>query len=168
MTTRTSPRRRADATDRATTGGPGRGATETLGLALILAGGGLAVVLLIPVLLVVALAGDMAMSGIVDEPGLFVCREPACVDQAGAIVLAGLGITLTVVLVIVLAVWSRAWSMVVVAVIGTSALALVVWLALSARAAGAYDEVVVGLLVVAAAPGCLALGSVLRLKALRG
>lgn len=149
------------------TSAPRRGTAETIGLALILMGGGLAVLLLVPLILVTQLAGDMAMSGIVEGSGLFVCRDRACLDQASAIAIAGLGITFTVVVVIVLAVWSRAWSMVVVAAIGTVAAALVVWLALTARASGAYDEVVVALLVVAAAPGCLALGSVLRLWARR-
>jgi hypothetical protein len=150
-----------------TTREPSRGLAESTGLALTFVGGGLAALSLIPIALVTWFAVELAMAGITEDAGLFVCRDQACVDEAVTWALAGLGVVLTVVLLIVLAAWSRAWSMVLVAAIGTGAFTLLAWFALTARAGGAYDEVVAALLAVAAAPGCLALGSVLRLWARR-
>lgn len=146
---------------------PGRSTACIAGLVLTWIGGSIGAVLLIPVLGLVSIAGGMATAGITDDPGLFMCRAQACVDEATVWTLAGLGVAAVAVVVIVLAAWSTTRSLITAAAISSVALAGAVVVLLEAATAGAYREVIALLLVVALVPGSLALGSVLRLWARR-
>ena len=148
-------------------GTPHRSVTETTGLALILVGGGLAAMLLIPVLGLTALAWEMASSE-GTASGLFICHDQVCVREMTAWAIAGLGITALVVIVVVLAVWSSVPSLVAAALLSSAAFLMLLRFVLHVWERQPYAEVVIGAVVVATAPAALALGSLLRLRARRG
>ena len=150
-----------------TTSEPGRNAVRTTGLALTWLGGGIAVLLLIPVLGLTALAWEMSSSEAAD-PGLFICQDQVCVREMTAWTLAGLGTTALVVAVVVLAVWSSMPSLVAATILSSGACLVLLRFVVHVWDVQPYAEVMIGAVVVVTAPAALALGSLLRLWARRG
>lgn len=144
-----------------------RSRTNVAGLALTWLGGGIAVLLLIPVLGLTSLAWTMSTADVSDS-GLFVCHDRTCVSEMTAWTFAGVGATALVVAVVVLVVWSSTPSLVAAAITSSAAFLVVLRFVLHVLELQSYAEVVAAAVVVVLAPAGLAAGSMLRLWARRG
>jgi hypothetical protein len=144
---------------------PRRSAAETIGVVLTWIGGGISVVLLGVAALVAFLAWYVVGNGIDVGSGRFACRDQACLDMWTNVLVIDVGLAALIVILIILAIRSSTRSLLAAAVIGSAVAIVLGCLMLVMWPDDDLRGVAFTLLLFAAGPAPLALGSGMRLWA---